>query len=355
MAFRKLGIIGAGMIAEVHAVAAQRIGATIGCIANRTLANADELAAKVGAEATVSDIDEMLAIDDIDGVIVGVPNALHKDLAIKVLEAGKDVLVEKPLGLNAAECDAIIAAAERSDAIVQVGMVARFAPPAAAAKQFIDAGRLGDVYHAKANYYRRRGIPGLGGWFTTKAKSGGGPLIDLGVHVIDTTMFLMGFPKPLRVSGRTFATFGPRMGDYLYEEMHAGPPTLDGEFDVEDFGHALVRFEGGATLEINAAWAGNFPEGSVTNLLGLFGDRGGLSFEHNGDTLRLAAEVDGHNADIVPALPDADPFDAQLRAFIHACETRGEPPATAQQARTVQAIIDAVYRSSDEGREVEIQ
>src|SRR5690606_17392739 len=155
-------------------------------------------------------------------------------LSVAALKAGKDVLVEKPMGLNANECREMNAAAKAKDRILQVGFVQRYSSVATTVKKFVDAGRLGNIYHAKANYYRRRGIPGLGGWFTTKALSGGGPLIDLGVHVIDLITYLMGSVRPVRVSGKVYANFGKRMKDYVFESMWAGPPRLDGVCDVED-------------------------------------------------------------------------------------------------------------------------
>ena len=203
---------------------------------------------------------------DVDAIVVAVPNKFHKDIAIAALTAGKDVLLEKPMALNAAECREINAAAKKSGKILQMGMVQRFSPTANTASALIKAGRLGNVYHAKSNIYRRRGIPGLGGWFTTKALSGGGPLIDLGVHILDLSLFLMDFPKPLRVSGKVYDNFGKDMKNYVYESMWAGPPKYDGTFDVEDSAHAMIRFEGGLTMEFNATWAGNFPDGSVNSL-----------------------------------------------------------------------------------------
>jgi predicted dehydrogenase len=235
-----------------------------------------------------------------------------------------------------------------------VGFTHRYSSVAVAAKSFIDAGRLGKVYHAKANYYRRRGIPGLGGWFTTKALSGGGPLIDLGVHIIDLSTYLMGFPKPVRVSGKVYANFGKRMKKYVYESMWAGPPRFDGVCDVEDAAHALVRFEGGLTLEMNTTWAMNYSDETLPNVIGLFGDQGGLTFGLGGSDLKLAYEDQGHNVDTMPLLRKTDPFADQLRTFIGHCEKRTQPHASGQSGQVVQSILDAIYQSSAKDREVEV-
>ena len=219
----------------------------------------------------------------------------------------------------------------------------------------MDAGRLGTLYHLKANYYRRRGIPGLGGWFTTRALSGGGPLIDLGVHVIDLVLYLAGYPDPLRASGKVYANFGPRMRKYVYEDMWAGPPRFKGKCDVEDSAHALIRLDGGISFEMNTTWAGNFPDDSVNNLIGLFGDRGGLTFQLGGDTVKLATEEDGHNVDVTPKLRSAAPFEQQLRTFAHNVKTRTAPHASGRCGQIVQAVLDAIYKSSEQDREVPIK
>ena len=364
---KKIAIIGAGEIALVHAQAAKRIGVQVTHVYNRTKSKAQLIADLFDDACAVDDLDAIWNCDAIDAVIICLPNAFHKDLSIAAMQAGKDVLIEKPMGLNGSECQEMVDVADKTGQLLQLGVVARFTPIATTAKAFVDAGRLGKIYHAKANYYRRRGIPGLGGWFTTKAESGGGPLIDIGVHVIDLAMHLMGMPNPTRVSGQTFDCFGKQMGDYVYEHMHAGPTKIDGVFDVEDFAHALVRFDNGSTLEINAAWAGNFPDDSVKNLVGIFGDQGGVSFELGGDSVRLATTIDGRNVDVSPQLPQVHEryeFDVQLAAFVESLETRkpnhacycgtnGEPDG--HDCLKVQRIIDAIYASSDAGREIAIE
>lgn len=350
----KLGIIGAGAIGSHHAATAKRVGVEVVGIADTNEAAAKALAQKEGVPVALADPLELLALKDLDAVVVGVPNKFHKDLAVAAVRAGKDVLLEKPMAMNVAECQEINAEAKRNQRIVQIGFVHRFTSVAQAAKRFMDDGALGNLYHAKANLYRRRGIPGLGGWFTTKSLSGGGPLIDVGVHAIDLAMHLMGFPKPVRVSGKVYANFGPRMKDYLYEGMWAGPPRLDGKFDVEDSAHALVRFEGGLTLEVNATWAGNFPDESVKNLMGFFGDQGGMTFQLGGSDLRVAVEQHGHNVDVVPNLRPAEHADDQLRHFVDCVKTRREPIASGEKGQVVQSIIDAIYESSRLDKEVEV-
>ena len=349
----KLGIVGAGGIGRTHLQAAKRAGVEVACVADVNGAAAAKLAANEGVARHTADPDEMFAMPDVAGVIIGVPNKFHKDVAITALKAGKDVLLEKPMAMSTAECRAVNEVQRQTKQLLQIGFVRRYMAATVAAKDFINAGKLGTIYHAKAAWYRRRGIPGLGGWFTTKALSGGGPLIDLGVHLIDNVLYLMGYPKVVRVSGKTFSHFGKRMKGYAYESMWAGPPRYDGVFDVEDAAQALIRFDTGATFELNVTWAANVPD-DMPNAIWLMGDKAGLWYPHSADKLNLITEEQGRNVDMTVKLPQANGFDEQIRAFVRNIETREQPHASGSNGETVQRIIDAIYESSERDREVEV-
>jgi predicted dehydrogenase len=349
-----LGIVGAGGIGKAHLASAKKVGVNVVCIADVNGAMAKEVATANGVPNHTDDPQKLFNDKSIQAVVIGTPNKFHAPLAIAALQAGKDVLVEKPMAMNAGECRQMIDARDKSGKILQVGFVQRYSAVATTARAFIDAGRLGNIYHVKANYYRRRGIPGLGGWFTTKALSGGGPLIDLGVHIIDLVMHLMKYPKPVRASGKVYAKFGADMKHYLYESMWAGPPRYDGKCDVEDSAHALIRLEGGATLEMNTTWAGNFPENAVPNIIGLFGDKGGITFNLGGDKVQIACEDLGHNVDLSPKLRTVVAFDEQMKHFADNVVNRTKPHATGENGMTVQSILDAIYKSSELDREVEM-
>ena len=360
----RLGIIGAGAIGEVHAEAAVAAGQTVAAVADVNREAATCLAATLDGQASCGQASggceahgsaaPLLADESIDAVIVCVPNRWHCELAIEAMRAGKDVLLEKPMGLSAAECQQAIEVADETGRILQIGMVNRWTAVGQATKKAVAAGDLGEIYHAKAHLTRRRGVPGLGGWFTTREMSGGGPLVDLGVHLIDLTCWLMDFPKIERVSGKVYSHFGKRMRDYVYESMWAGPPKLDGVCDVEDSAHALIYFEGGGTLDLQVSWAINMPGDSrkEERQIGLFGDRGGLTFELGGESFTLAEERHGRNVDTRVWLPEVKPFVQQTAGFAACVESREAPLATGSQGKKVQAILDAIYESSQTNRDV---
>ncbi len=354
----RLGIIGAGAIGNVHAETATRAGIPIlGCW-DVYPAKGEAFGRRHAGAKVCGSVQELLAMREIDAVVVAVPNVSHAQVACQALEAGKCVFLEKPMAMSVAECDQIIATLERTKGRLQMGFVCRGTPASRAVKHFIDAGRLGRLYHIKCSLYRRRGVPGLGGWFTTKAMSGGGPLIDLGVHVLDLSLYLAGNAQAERVSGATYANFGRRMADYVYTDMWAGPPKLEGVCDVEDHATALIRCAGGLTIELNVTWAMNVDERKMANGITLFGDQGGCFFPIFGKELSIATECERRVADIVPEFQAGNAehaaWDEQYRMF-RAMVEEGKPPhADARAGRAVQAVIEALYRSSAQGREVEV-
>ncbi|TWT78384.1 putative oxidoreductase YcjS [Posidoniimonas polymericola] len=347
----RFGIIGAGAIGEKHAEAAESAGFQVAGVVDQDLEQANRLAAQHGAYAARG-CARIWDDPSIQAVVIAVPNSLHRPLAIDAMRSGKDVLLEKPMGLTAGDCDELVSLAEDLGRILQVGYAHRFTSVGKAAMAHATSGELGELYHAKAHLHLRRGIPGLGKWFTTKSLSGGGVLIDVGVHLIDLATHLMGQPRTATVSGKAYSVFGVRMEDYVYESMWAGPPNYQGVFDVDDHATALITFENGATLDLQVAWACNLPQASAPDsMFALLGDRGGLSFELFGDHLNVRTDADGRLHEASVDLPDEDRLVLQLHDFARAVATRHYGVgATPWQARNVQAIVDLIYRSSETGQ-----
>jgi predicted dehydrogenase len=313
-----------------------------------------------GAIAT-SSLDELFALSDVPAVVIGVPNARHKDSSIAALKAGKDILLEKPMAMSVAECDAILEAQRKSDRLIQMGFVSRQAPTSRAALDFIRSGRLGNIYHVKASLIRRRGIPGLGGWFTSKEQSGGGALIDIGVHLLDLGLHLLGRPRVKTVSAATASAFGKPIDEYVFNEMWAGPPRPQGKFDVEDSASAFMRLDGancGASFQLDVAWASNIPEDVLPKGVTILGDEGGCHFDVWGTKMVMSSEMDGKLVDVTPQIAHGNggawdqAWTRQHELFAEAVSKRSEPVATAREGRDVQVILDAMYRSAAEQREV---
>jgi len=246
----RIGVIGAGFIGRVHmeGFSAMEGAHVVGCTdVSSELATA--AAQRFGLERVFASADELIRSPDVDAVVVAVPNKAHAPLTVAALEAGKHVLVEKPMALNAEAARQIVDAQAKSGLTVMVAHQMRWLAEAREVKRMAETGELGDVYSAKCGMMRRKAIPGWGSWFTRMEESGGGPLIDIGVHVLDMAMWLLGDPKPVSVFGSTYAKFGPHrkgLGSW-------GTPQWDGRFDVEDLATAMIKMDNGATLTLDVS------------------------------------------------------------------------------------------------------
>ena len=242
----RVAIVGAGNIAQsAHLPAYQkRDDLEVVAIADWNLARAQDAAKKFGIPKAFQNIDDMLANVDCDYVDICVWNRSHADCAIKAAAAGKNILCEKPMAYNLEDALRMKEAVEKAGVTFMLAVPTRYSGEAQLLREMVDAGKLGDIYYAKTANIRRRGTPI--GWFTDTAKSGGGPVIDIGVHCIDRTWFLMGCPKPVRVSASTsyaigdFKTRGVSRWTALDSDVTA--------FDTEDSACGVIHFENGADV-----------------------------------------------------------------------------------------------------------
>jgi len=315
-----------------------------------------ELGATYGVPYLYRDWQNLLERDDLDLISICTPNSLHAPIAIAALGRGCHVLSEKPLARTSAEATAMVAAAQQADRVLHTVFNHRARGDVSVLKRHIDEGGLGRIYHAKASWMRRIGIPSLGSWFTNKELAGGGPLIDLGVHMLDLALYLLGEPYAVTVSGATYAELGPRgRGNNIFS---AGPKQLVGSaYEVEDLATAFIRFASGATLALDASWA---VYGSAGDDFGvtLFGTDGGaeLRIVNYGweDTLRLFSDVAGMPATVAPRVPRGEGHLKVVRDFL--AIVRGEDWAAyhGEEGLRRTQIIDACYASAQLGREVTI-
>ena len=298
------------------------------------------------------DYNEMFKkMPEIDLVSVCTWNNAHAPASIAALNSGKHVLCEKPMAMNAKEALEMQEAAKKNKRILQVGFVRRFGNDAAVIRDFKENGNLGELYYARASYVRRNGNPG--GWFGDKSRSGGGPLIDLGVHIIDLVRYLMGNPKPVSVYGAAFRKLGNRSNIKTPRAYNATVTSKKDVCDVEDFATALIRFEGGATLNVEAGFSMNL--GKDETNIDIFGTKGGVKLD---PSFKLYTEMNDYLADVSLASDTAFDFDGafknEIDSFIDAVRGEGPVLATAEDGVALMKILDAIYRSAETGREVVI-
>ncbi|MEO0415665.1 MAG: Gfo/Idh/MocA family oxidoreductase [Verrucomicrobiota bacterium] len=355
----KVGIIGAGGMVSYHYDGFVKAGAEVVGIADVNVEAAQKVADERGIPNVYGSVEELLA-SDVDAVSVIVPNKFHAPLAIQALKAGKHVFCEKPPALNAAEVEDIVAAQAESGKTMMFNFNNRARPESIAMMEKIKAGEVGTINSAQAKWCRRTGIPGFGGWFTTKALSGGGPMIDL-LHMLDLAMHFMGYPKATHVLGNTFDTF---ITDKGFKGPWGIPDREDGVTDVEAAAHGFITFETGQVLNFQISWAemvkreevsvvfqGTKAGGKVERLFGTDGlDETAI------DTCELYVQEDGKSVNHsieVPECEDMGRIDSAAN-FIGTIEGTAEPLNTLDQSVTLMKIIDAVYKSAETGAPVSV-
>ena len=347
----KVGIIGVGGISEVHIAGYLRnpnVELYAFCDINEQ--RLKEKGEKYGITRLFTDKNEMLKLKEIDAVSVCTWNCAHAECTIAALKAGKHVLCEKPMAMNAEEAEAMQKAAEESGKLLEIGFVRRFGNDCEIVKDFIDSGFFGDIYYARAMYTRRHGCPG--GWFSDKKRSGGGPLIDLGVHVIDLVRYLAGCPRPVSVYGVTFDKLGNRpdvkMAPGSWLAADAGNTS-----DVEDFATALIRFDNGFTVSIEASFDQNLPGEGTINLLGT---KAGASLSPD---LKMYTVMNGYLADVQLDMPTAlgfeGLFEKEIDHFVDCIVNGTKCIAPAEDGVILMKILTAIYESARTGHEVLIK
>lgn len=324
----------------------------------------EDALAKAGAalclpdSALFTNYEEMLASGLVDCVSLCVPNILHEPTCVKAFEAGLHVLTEKPLARNAAEGRRIAQAQQKSGRIGMIQFNNRYRAESMQLKSMVEARRLGNLYSARCGWVRRNGIPGWGDWFTNKEKAGGGCVIDLGVHMLDLTWWLMNRPKPKVVLGATYMHFGPRKrGRGPWGTVHE-----DGVYDVDDHAMAQILFDGGQTIQLEVAWASmNEREVVYSEVFGTEGSaRLERIFEVDGiddssvDSLRLRTQ-EGPLPFNQSAVLDPSPSMGRVEAVCHFVDCivkKKSPCSPISDGLAIMEMLDAIYASAAEGKAV---
>jgi predicted dehydrogenase len=299
-----------------------------------------------------TNFDDMIASSAIDVVSIALPNFLHEPVALKCIKHGMNVLCEKPLSIDVASAERIAEAADSAGKKLMVCYNHRYRPEIMWLKDQILKGEFGHIYAGKAGWMREGWIPTHGQWFTQKERAGGGALIDLGVHVLDLALWLMGYPKPVSVSGAMFAEFGMRGQKTLPRNIK---PSA---FDVEDSGMGFVRFEDGSVLQFESAWASHREPKADGYFVRLFGSEAGANFytaANNGETVAMYKYIADQPSAVIPKLQGG--ISGHVRAvhhFVDCVQNNKTPESPAEHGIIGLKIIEGIYRSAQTGREVEL-
>jgi len=341
----KIGVVGSGGVARIYhmpgwaAVPDCEVAAT--CDSNR--ATAEKLAKDFGVPTVYTDYRELIADPSIDIVDVCTPNRLHTEIVIAALEANKHVLCEKPLATTTAEIHRMGEAVEKSKGILMVAQNQRFTPTGVAIKRFLEEQDLGEIYYTRIHATRRNLMPRTPG-FLDPALSGGGPCMDIGVHALDLGLWLMGFPKPTRVSGRTLTNFAKGW------DIPGGWGEWDRDLvGVEDFASGFIHFENGATMILETSWLQHQQE---TQDLGaqIFGKKGSIHWPSG----KYAGAVNRALIDstVLPAIGLKPSHTEEILAFAQAVREGAPSPVPYTDSLKVIAILEAIYESSHQNREI---
>ncbi len=358
----RIGIVGVGWPGQRHIEGYQKHpDAQIVALSDVNIEAAEQVKAQYNVDgARISgDYRDLLSDDDIDAVSICTPNFLHAPMAIDALDAGKHVLLEKPLAHTLADGERLAAkVAERPNQAFMIAFNNRYRPDSAVLKQEIEGGTLGRIYYAKTGWLRGAAEFTLRGWFTQRERSGGGPLIDLGVHMLDLTLWFMGNPRPVSVSGSVYSEFN----QFLRE--HTGT-----DVDVEDLATAFIKLDNGATVVLDVSWLSHIEESNLVYAQ-LFGSKGGAKLERGGgEDLRIfttagsgAGRTTMVNAPQFNTLSAQKPnfqlhesFRAEIADFVESVTQRRQPGATITHGLDILRVLDAIYRSAETGKEINLR
>lgn len=347
----EIAVVGCGGLGDLHARKALNAGAEIVAGADVAEGPRNRFEGNFGVD-TFEDYEELFDAVEPDGVSITTPNAFHAPVAVAAFERDIDVLVEKPPADSVSAAERMLEAEQASDAFGMVGFQSRFTPAGSIFKSYKQEGRFGEITHIEGHSIRRRGIPGTGSWFTSKELSGGGCVIDIGVHKIDYIMYLLDFPDIAEVVAQTRSEFGTQENYADPDGFGEGWDTSGATFDVEDSASAFIRTTDDTTISLEIAWATN-REPSWNTIVR--GTEAGAKVENTSLTIfETGIEGTDHYRDV--ELEADDKYDGHQRkvtTFVEAVVAGDDPEiSTLEEGLLTQRIMDAIYRSSDQGRAV---
>ena len=342
----KIGFIGGGGIAREHMKHLSEIeDVELVAVTDISKPALDLCQETYGIPHGFTNYKEMLEMDAIDAVTVGTPNSAHFEPTIDALRSGKDVLVEKPMAITAEEAAEMVKTSRDTDRLLVIGFQYRFSSEAQMLKRFIDRGEFGKILYGRCLALRRRGIPNWG-VFGRKDLQGGGPLIDIGVHMIEAAHYLMGSPQPISAFGSTYTYLGDRPS----ETVSMWPDWDHKTYSVEDLAVGMIRFDNGATLSVESSFAAHIGKGEWN--FSLMGEKSGGQYSPP----MVFKDQSGTMINMTPEhLPDINPFRYKMEHFVECIKTRQPSEAPGEHGVLVQQILNGIYRSAETGTEVPIE
>lgn len=346
----KVAVIGCGAIASSQHIKAYAKNdlSEIKYLVDIKQERAVKLAEEYNVPHTEADFRAILEDEEVEAVTICTPNTSHAEIAIACLNAGKHVLCEKPAAISMEWVHKMKEAADKNDRILSIGVVNRFNTAVNKIKEMIEAGELGKVYHIYCSFRSHRSIPGLGGPFTTKADSGGGVLIDWGVHFIDLILYSLNQPKVLTVSGTVHGELAKAMEDYTYLSMWAGPPDYNGTYDVDDFVTGHIRTSG-PSISLNGAWAQNIGESAM--FVEFMGDKAGVKLQYGGD-FKIYTAKNGMLLETQASCAKNDMFYDEIDDFLKSAMSNTKNRSSIDHVLQTSEVMEALYKSSEIGKEI---
>ena len=350
----KIAIIGCGTIANSAHIPSymNNPDVEIKYFCDIILSTAEKCVEKYGCGQAVEDYHVVLNDPEIEAVSVCTPNKMHSIISIDALHAGKNVLCEKPAARVYSEALAMQEAQHETGKVLNIGVVNRFNAGVNRLREIIQSGELGEIYHVYVSFRAHRSIPGLGGAFTTKSISGGGVLIDWGVHYLDIVMYCTGDPTPKTVSAKAFCKLGADMKNYVYEGMWAeDTKDLNGTYDVDDFVTGFIRTSG-PTITLNGAWAQNI--GVSETYIDFIGTKGGARLNYGSD-FTVYTTACGSLVNFKPKYKDFPHFQNEINRFVECCKTGEKLPSHIDTVIKTARMMQAMYDSSDKDQEIVLE
>ena len=347
-----IAVIGCGRIAYMQHFPAlgNMEGVRIKYACDIILEKAEKMKAEYpSVENAIEDYRIALADEEVEAVWVLTPNYLHYTITMDALRAGKHVFCEKPVTVNYALSCEMAEEAKKRGLLLDIGVCNRFAEPVEMLERWNKDGKFGNIYHVYCSFRGWRNIPGLGGAFTNKAESGGGVLIDWGVHFLDIVMYCLGAPTVKAVSSESFCKLGKNIEDYTYVTMWAGPPKKDGTYDVDDSITGIIRTDG-PVINFNGAWAQNIGEDEM--FIDFMGDKAGIRLQYGKNFVKYGV----HNKMLSKTEYQFTPtkmFQNEIDAFVRCIQTGEKLPSNIDITIKTAKIMEGIYESAKKHKEVE--